>query len=101
MLYGLEPDRSLTGGAWYSDQDFEIEFVTILYQQCLRYLKDKKEYAQSMKSTIGPKGVIAMASRTLDDICDFIQKLGISKVKLYFDEVVSMSCDWVNRIFLC
>ncbi|KAG7217993.1 hypothetical protein INR49_008145, partial [Caranx melampygus] len=27
MLYNLQPDRSVTGGAWYSDQDFESEFV--------------------------------------------------------------------------
>ena len=33
MLYHLEPDRSVTGGAWYSDQDFESEFVDILNQQ--------------------------------------------------------------------
>ena len=38
MLYHLEPDRSVTGGAWYSDgKDFEAEFVEILNQQCHRY----------------------------------------------------------------
>ena len=36
MLYNLEPDHSVTGGAWYSDQDFETEFVEILNQQCYR-----------------------------------------------------------------
>ena len=36
MLYDLEPDRSVTGGAWYSDQDFESEFIEILNQQCFR-----------------------------------------------------------------
>ena len=29
MLFNLEPDHSVTGGAWYSDQDFETEFVVI------------------------------------------------------------------------
>lgn len=33
MLYDLEPDRSVTGGSWYSDQDFESEFVQVLHQQ--------------------------------------------------------------------
>ena len=38
MLYHLDPDRSVTGGAWYSDgKDFEAEFVEILNQQCHRY----------------------------------------------------------------
>ncbi len=36
-LYNLEPDSSVTGGAWYSDQDFESEFVDVLNQQCYRY----------------------------------------------------------------
>ena len=37
MLYELEPDRSVTGGAWYSsDKDFDSEFVDILTQQCHR-----------------------------------------------------------------
>ena len=37
MLYNLEPDRSVTGGAWYSDHDFESEFVEVLNQQCYRF----------------------------------------------------------------
>lgn len=41
MLYNLEPDRSVTGGAWYSDQDFESEFVEVLNQQCFKYLEQK------------------------------------------------------------
>ena len=36
MLFNLEPHRSVTGGAWYSDHDFESEFVEILNQQCYR-----------------------------------------------------------------
>ncbi len=41
MLYNLEPDRSVTGGAWYSDQDFESEFVEVLNQQCYKFLEQK------------------------------------------------------------
>ena len=29
------------GGTWYSDQDFESEFVEILNQQCHRFLEQK------------------------------------------------------------
>lgn len=39
MLYDIEPDRSITGGTWYSDQEFESEFVDVLNQQCYRYLQ--------------------------------------------------------------
>ena len=41
MLYELTPDESVTGGAWYSDQDFESEFVEVLNQHCLKFLKQK------------------------------------------------------------
>ena len=41
MLYNFEPDASVTGGAWYSDQDFEAEFVDILNQQCYKFLHQK------------------------------------------------------------
>ena len=41
MLYNIEPDQSVTGGAWYSDQDFESEFVEVLNEQCYKYLQQK------------------------------------------------------------
>lgn len=41
MLYDLTPDVSLTGGAWYSDQEFESEFVEVLNHHCLRFLEQK------------------------------------------------------------
>lgn len=47
MLFTLEPDISVTGGAWYSDQDFESEFVEVLNQQCFKFLEQKV-----MKTTI-------------------------------------------------
>ena len=43
MLFELEPDRTITGGAWYSGKEFESEFVEILNEQCYRYLCEKKE----------------------------------------------------------
>lgn len=46
MLYNLEPDRSITGGSWYSDNEFESEFVEILNQQCYRILAQKAEAAK-------------------------------------------------------
>lgn len=36
MLYELEPDSSLTGGAFYSEQEFDSQFVDLLNQQCLK-----------------------------------------------------------------
>ena len=44
MLFDLVPDETLTGGAWYSDQEFETEFVDILNLKCLQYLQQKVCY---------------------------------------------------------
>ena len=41
MLFNLEPDQSVTGGSWYSDQDFESEFVDVLNQQCFKFLQQQ------------------------------------------------------------
>ena len=41
MLYNLEPDHSVTGGAWYNEQDFDSEFVEILNQQCYRWVRSE------------------------------------------------------------
>ena len=39
MLFDIKPDSSLTGGAWYSENDFETEFVDILGRQTLTFLQ--------------------------------------------------------------
>ena len=44
MLYDLEPDHSITGGAWYNDTRFDHEFADILNQQCFRFLEQKVSY---------------------------------------------------------
>jgi len=80
MLYNLEPDRSVTGGAWYQDSDFEAEFVDVLNQQCLRYLQMRKEGAKKLKE--GPVAVQMKALCTVSDVHKFISELGISKIKL-------------------
>lgn len=82
MLYNLEPDRSLSGGPWYQDQDFETEFVTVLHQQCLRYLRKKV-------TTAGGKGGdpierLENTYCTLEEVHTFIKNLGISKVTRVF-----------------
>jgi len=80
MLYNLEADRSVTGGAWYQDSDFEAEFVDVLNQQCLRYLQMRREKAKELKE--GPTAVELKALCSVPDVHKFISELGISKIKL-------------------
>lgn len=86
MLYDLEPDRSVTGGSWYSDQDFESEFVQVLHQQCLKFLKQKISIALKMhpNDPAALKNGSFVSSR---EMWNFINELGISKVKLSVEDI--------------
>lgn len=81
MLFNLEPDRSITGGAWYCDQDFEAEFVDVLNQQCYRFLQQKLESTKDCKG--GPIASRNVSYASSKDVWKYISDLGISKV-LYF-----------------
>ncbi|XP_037946388.1 probable DNA-directed RNA polymerase III subunit RPC6 [Teleopsis dalmanni] len=84
MLYNLEPDRSITGGAWYQDQDFEAEFVDVLNQQCLRFLQMKRDNADKRE---GPLVYKNLTCCTVKEVHKFISDLGISKVNLDEDDL--------------
>ncbi|KAL0869090.1 hypothetical protein ABMA27_007398 [Loxostege sticticalis] len=74
MLYNLEPDRSVSGGAWYQDQDFESEFVDILNRQCLRFLQQR---ADKIKNN--PRGPIigrTQSYATAAEVQKYITDLG-------------------------
>ncbi|CAH1365268.1 hypothetical protein MTP99_001554 [Tenebrio molitor] len=88
MLYDLEADSSVTGGAWYQDQDFESEFVDVLSQQCYRYLKQKSEEAENMGG--GPLLARNRSYATANDVHKFISELGISKISLSVDDIESI-----------
>jgi len=88
MLYNLEPDRSVTGGAWYSDQDFESEFVEILNQQCHRFLYHKLEKSRECQE--GPIAAKHMSMSSSDEVLRFISDLGISKVQLRNEDIESI-----------
>lgn len=85
MLYNLEPDRSVTGGAWYQDQDFEAEFVDVLNQQCFRFLEQKKEGTSACKG--GPIAARNVTFASSKEVWKFISDLGISKVKLSVEDL--------------
>ena len=42
MKYDLEPSREITGGAWFTDQEFDSDFVDEM-QLCLNYIMDEKK----------------------------------------------------------
>lgn len=85
MLYNLEPDSSVTGGAWYQDQDFEAEFVDVLNQQCYRYLEQRKDEAKEVSG--GPLLCRNKSYVSAKEVHKFISDLGISKVQLAVNDL--------------
>lgn len=78
MLYNMEPDRTVTGGAWYQDQDFETEFVDLLNQYSLHFLQERLENAKKLNE--GPLAMKKMACCSVKQVHKYISDLGISKV---------------------
>ncbi|XP_063860854.1 DNA-directed RNA polymerase III subunit RPC6-like [Scylla paramamosain] len=85
LLYDLEPDRSLTGGAWYSDQHFDSEFVDILNQQCWRFLEQRMVRARQVAG--GPIAVRNASYISSKEVLKHINELGITKVQLSIDDI--------------
>jgi len=88
MLFNLQPDQSVTGGAWYSENDFESEFVEILNQQCYRYLYQRLE--SSKANHVGPIAVKNASMASVSEVAKFISDLGISKVTLKDGDIESI-----------
>ncbi|KAF8774800.1 DNA-directed RNA polymerase III subunit RPC6 like protein [Argiope bruennichi] len=76
MLYGLEPSHAVTGGTFYSGQEFETEFVDVLGEQCYRYLLQAKGLAEKFSDPVSQRHASFKSSR---EICDYINSLKISK----------------------
>ncbi|XP_057698352.1 DNA-directed RNA polymerase III subunit RPC6 isoform X1 [Corythoichthys intestinalis] len=85
MLYNVQPDRSVTGGAWYSDQDFESEFVEVLNQQCFKFLQGKAESARDGERSPMLRRNASFA--TSHQVWKYICELGISKVDLSMEDI--------------
>jgi DNA-directed RNA polymerase III subunit RPC6 len=68
MLYDVEPAKEVTGGPWYTDQEFDHEFIEELCNFIVRYVNDK--------------GIT-----NVNDINDRVRISGISKVELTIDEL--------------
>lgn len=84
MLYGIEPDKTVTGGAWYSGTEFEAEYVQVLYEQCYQFVKkhlvsseESKDFVESRKSSL-----VSSA-----EVRDYIKKLKVSTIELSLQDI--------------
>lgn len=84
MLYGLEPDKSVTGGAWYSGTEFESEYVQILHEQCYQFVKRRLESIDSGIDFLDARDSSLVSSL---EVKDYIDELKISNVKLTLQDI--------------
>lgn len=95
MLYGLEPDKSVTGGAWYSGTEFESEYVQILYEQCYQFVKKKLTLpshvnGEHSNGTQDNDDFAQIRDRSLvssSEVKDYIEQMRISNVKLTLQDI--------------
>ena len=40
MLYDLEPSQDITGGPWYTDNEFDVPFIETHAKAILQYIRD-------------------------------------------------------------
>lgn len=85
MLFDLTPDEILTGGVWYSDQEFDSELVEVLNQQCLKFLQQKAFKAMATHSD--PILQMSVSLCTAKEVLKYITELGITNVKLTVNNI--------------
>ncbi|KAL7307111.1 hypothetical protein TKK_0000841 [Trichogramma kaykai] len=93
MLYHLKPSTSITGGPWYTNQEFDEGFVSVLNQQCYLYLEQKREKAkaQDLGPLIEKNASFAPSADVLKYIMDMgltTQKLEVTDVEMILDSLV-------------
>ena len=71
MLYDLEPSREITGGAWYTEQEYDAEFISVLREQCVKFICSKDRV-------------------TLEEVSDFVRSSKLSHVELRSDDVLQI-----------
>ncbi|WIA18894.1 hypothetical protein OEZ85_003566 [Tetradesmus obliquus] len=73
MLFELEPSREITGGAWYTDQQLDREFIEVLRETCFK-LVERQESPHIC----------------LTDITHFINSKGLARVELREEDILTI-----------
>mmetsp|Transcript_8655 Transcript_8655/g.23255 ORF Transcript_8655/g.23255 Transcript_8655/m.23255 type:complete len:285 (-) Transcript_8655:628-1482(-) len=71
MAYELEPSRELTGGAWYTENQFDAAFIDALRDACMQFIQRK-------------------GNTTLREIGEFIASKKFAKVDLRDEDIHSI-----------
>ncbi|VDK44013.1 unnamed protein product [Anisakis simplex] len=89
MLYNVEADESLTGGAFYSEQQLDSQFVQTLVHLCVSMLQSKRK--QSEETHRGdPSTAREYSYVRSSDIAQFVRDKGVCRVQLSLNDIESV-----------
>ena len=89
MLYEMTPDPTITGGTWYSDHEFEAEFVRVLNEQCARLLNERLDDAMKKYPT-DPFLRRTSSLLSSQELVNLINEMGIATVSLTVQDIESI-----------
>ncbi|KAA0194350.1 hypothetical protein HAZT_HAZT000313 [Hyalella azteca] len=87
LVSSIEPDHSLTGGAFYSDNQFDSNFVEVLMDTCYKYLATKLKSAEAEHGKDGPLTVVNAAKVTSKEMQEYIERVKLAKIALSVQDV--------------
>lgn len=71
MLMDLEPSTEITGGAWYTENEFDSEFIDVLRRSCLKFIETQ-------------------GAADLEQVCQHIDEQAVATVTLGHAEVLQI-----------
>ncbi|RKP39952.1 RNA polymerase III subunit Rpc34 [Dimargaris cristalligena] len=87
MLYHLTPSEELTGGAWYTDQELDVDFINTLASQCYKYILSRSFPSAKPGAVYGPTYTFYP---TAAQVRRFIIEMAISTVDLSVNDVQTL-----------
>ncbi|EWM26922.1 RNA polymerase Rpc34 [Nannochloropsis gaditana] len=79
LLYDLEPAKEITGGPWYTEHEFDHEFIEELSRAIYHFIKQQRK------------------PPSLGIIADYVRNSGVSKVKSEIKNVEKRECRMAGR----
>ncbi|KAI9093081.1 RNA polymerase Rpc34 [Phlyctochytrium arcticum] len=87
LLFELEPSTELTGGAWYTDNEMDMDFIEQLSEQVYKYIV-LKSFPSKKPSAIFPASYTSYP--TASHIHKFVTKHGLTTVPLGQEDVQTL-----------
>lgn len=85
LLYDVTPDSSLTGGPWWSNGEFDNQFVELLHKICSQLLEKRLENARKLEG--GPLMVKNGSFLSSAEILQMVTDMRISKTTLSVTDI--------------